>query len=111
MAAFSLLAAACPVARLLGEKLPGENRNSLQRLFQLKGWQVRKQRRDARPRVEAVSWVAPPCTLVSSDGLQRLTLIEKTGQTGQRQGQRHDQCTYPGGIHQRHAFDNNTPQK
>ena len=34
--------------------LLGENKNTIQRLFQLKGWQVRKRRSGARPRVEAL---------------------------------------------------------
>ncbi|GAA3970785.1 IS3 family transposase [Allohahella marinimesophila] len=33
--------------------LLGENKNTIQRLFQLKGWQVRKRRVGMRPRVEA----------------------------------------------------------
>lgn len=34
--------------------LLGENKNTIQRLFQLKGWQVRKRRSGARPRIEAL---------------------------------------------------------
>jgi putative transposase len=38
--------------------LLGENKNTIQRLFQLKGWQVRKRQSGARPRAEAVPPVA-----------------------------------------------------
>lgn len=38
--------------------LLGENKNTIQRLFQLKGWQVRKRRSGARPRVQALPSVA-----------------------------------------------------
>jgi len=38
--------------------LLGENKNTIQRLFQIKGWQVRKRRSGARPRVQALHSVA-----------------------------------------------------
>ena len=38
--------------------LLGENKNTIQRLFQLKGWQVRKRRSGARPRVQVLPSVA-----------------------------------------------------
>ena len=38
--------------------LLGENKNTVQRVFQLKHWQVRKQSSGARPRVQALSSVA-----------------------------------------------------
>ena len=38
--------------------LLGENKNTIQRLFQLKGWQVRKRKSGARPRVQALPSVA-----------------------------------------------------
>lgn len=38
--------------------LLGENKNTIQRLFQLKGWQVRKRRIGARPRVQTLPSVA-----------------------------------------------------
>lgn len=38
--------------------LLGENKNTIQRLFQIKGWQVRKRRSGARPRVQALPSVA-----------------------------------------------------
>lgn len=38
--------------------LLGENKNTIQRLFQLKGWQVRKRRSGSRPRVESLPSVA-----------------------------------------------------
>lgn len=41
-----------------GEAMLGENKNTIQRLFQLKGWQVRKRRSGARPRVQALPSVA-----------------------------------------------------
>ena len=34
--------------------LLGENKNSVQRIFQLKGWQVRKRRSGHRPRVQSL---------------------------------------------------------
>src|SRR5690606_26903157 len=38
--------------------LLGENKNTIQRLFQIKGWQVRRRRSGARPRVQALPSVA-----------------------------------------------------
>ncbi len=38
--------------------LLGENKNTVQRIFQLKGWQVRKRRSGHRPRVQALPSVA-----------------------------------------------------
>ena len=38
--------------------LLGFNKNTVQRIFQLKGWQVRKRSRGARPRIEALPSVA-----------------------------------------------------
>jgi putative transposase len=38
--------------------LLGENKNTIQRIFQLKGWQVRKRRSGMRPRVQALPSVA-----------------------------------------------------
>jgi putative transposase len=38
--------------------LLGENKNTVQRIFQIKGWQVRKRRKGFRPRVQALPSVA-----------------------------------------------------
>ena len=38
--------------------LPGFNRNTVQRVFQIKGWQVNKRPTGARPRIEALPSVA-----------------------------------------------------
>lgn len=44
-----------------------ENKNTIQRLFQLKGWQLRKRRSGARPRVQAL-----PSLHVLPKGLMRV---------------------------------------
>ena len=43
--------------------LLGFNKNTVQRIFQLKGWQVRKRPVGARPRIEALPSVASPMSL------------------------------------------------
>ena len=43
--------------------LLGFNKNTVQRIFQLKGWQVRKRPIGARPRIEALPSVASPMSL------------------------------------------------
>ena len=39
--------------------LLGENKNTVQRVFQIKGWQVRKRKSGHRPRVQSLPSVAP----------------------------------------------------
>ncbi|ARE40554.1 Mobile element protein [Rhodovulum sp. P5] len=39
--------------------LLGFNKNTVQRVFQIKGWQVRKRPVGARPRIEALPWLRP----------------------------------------------------
>ena len=39
--------------------LLGFNKNTVQRIFQIKGWQVRKRPVGMRPRIEAVPWLPP----------------------------------------------------
>jgi putative transposase len=51
--------------------LLGFNKNTVQRVFQIKGWQVRKRPVGFRPRIQALPSVAQACSRAASAVLER----------------------------------------